>query len=975
MPRDDAARAEDAREGIARAIDADARPRGGLDARKSRANASDGTNVWMRGERRDGALTRAHGAEDDETRARDVGRAFCVERARPGGREPMRWRALDAARDLGLRDACEVATFVDDDACVVFTEAGDGAYVRDVYSPTMRATAIETAYVEVKGARARATRCAATETTSGTARAVVGDSNGNLYAVESDGKDGVTWKVFDRTNTSHWVDDMHDEEEEEGNGGSAPGSPMKTPGKSRAWGAIRSATMAAGALLSRRVNVGGVRSLSFVDGSTETKRRLLVCVADGKLEEWSLDVSVSEKSPTLAHVHKLGKKIQKSLRVYSNIVFVSADWTLTKAGVDITVLVECDGRGSLHRFQRAHGTDTMNLIASAVPPAGALPNNFLHAKVVVDGEDTFVLAGDGSAVMFSGVDYSRVSARMDASNHEPIIDIKRVGTGEWLILTKESGCSTFKPHASGRQTTPRRSAKETPKRTTRSSSHVTSPSANPVDDTNASECVRVEFENYFAGQSGPLGQTKSRLRASGAFVSDAAPFATMSKGLVDALPKKLSGKSTRGGGPTIEEHGAEKLNRHLLFLDFLTESGAWSEINAEERSEILMHGEMIAALSQLRGLQHTVDDEMKPMLEEIVTHAGAAIKETDSALDERSDVEVCFSRSSEARLMFPAVVYVLEKNLAKNKALEKRAITLDTCARGLLVALEAANDFRRRRTGLYPPFSSSVGVNWTCEIEAREALRALSKTAITLYKEAALSKTHVGLAPVLGSRLMASAAPLLDASAANLNAALPSSTDRIEAHDEYVADRALVLPTLLECATHSTTVPQQDRPQRGSLTEGVDVSVESVAAVAEAHFGYAELFEICDAPNATGRLHHYMRTLLGAQEDGEETFAHFVYRKLAIVQDRAAALLRDLPVEFHGDLERFLSSHPDLRWLMELRMGKYARASETLASIGNRAGTAEDEKRRMLSMAKLAALAAGGDVEERIESIDASLSA
>ena len=98
MPRDDAARAEDAREGIARAIDADARPRGGLDARKSRANASDGTNVWMRGERRDGALTRAHGAEDDETRARDVGHAFCVERARPGGREPMRWRALDAAR-------------------------------------------------------------------------------------------------------------------------------------------------------------------------------------------------------------------------------------------------------------------------------------------------------------------------------------------------------------------------------------------------------------------------------------------------------------------------------------------------------------------------------------------------------------------------------------------------------------------------------------------------------------------------------------------------------------------------------------------------------------------------------------------------------------------------------------------------------------------------------------------------------------
>jgi nuclear pore complex protein Nup133 len=337
-------------------------------------------------------------------------------------------------------------------------------------------------------------------------------------------------------------------------------------------------------------------------------------------------------------------------------------------------------------------------------------------------------------------------------------------------------------------------------------------------------------------------------------------------------------------------------------------------------------------------------------------------------------VEVCFSRPSEARLIFPAVVSVLEKNLAKHIEIERRAITLDTCARGLLVALEAANDFRRRRTGLYPPFSSNVGVNWTCKIDAREALRALSKAAIVLHKEAALSKTNIGLAPVLGSRLMASAAPLLDASAANLNAARPSSTDRIEAHNEYLADRTLVLPTLLECATHSTTVPQQDRPQHGSLTEGVDVSIESVAAVAEAHFGYAQLFEICDAPNGTSRLHHYMRTLLGAQEDGEETFAHFVFRELALTQDRAAALLRDLPVEFHADLERFLASHPDLRWLMELRMGKYANASETLASIGSRDG-AVGEKRRMLSMAKLAALAAGGDVEERIESIDASLSA
>ena len=58
---------------------------------------------------------------------------------------------------------------------------------------------------------------------------------------------------------------------------------------------------------------------------------------------------------------------------------------------------------------------------------------------------------------------------------------------------------------------------------------------------------------------------------------------------------------------------------------------------------------------------------------------------------------------------------------------------------------------------------------------------------------------------------------------------------------------------------------------------------------------------------------------------------------------------------------------------MELRVGKYAKASETLTAIGKR-GLKRDET-QMLSMAKLAVLAAGGNVDERMNAIDASLSA
>ena len=76
----------------------------------------------------------------------------------------------------------------------------------------------------------------------------------------------MSWTPFDRSNRSHWVDDMHSEEA--GGGPSGLMSPTKTPGKNP-WGALRSATKAASMILSRKVNAGGVRSLSFAEGSSD----------------------------------------------------------------------------------------------------------------------------------------------------------------------------------------------------------------------------------------------------------------------------------------------------------------------------------------------------------------------------------------------------------------------------------------------------------------------------------------------------------------------------------------------------------------------------------------------------------------------------------------------------------------------------------------------------------------------------------
>ena len=322
------------------------------------------TNVWLRT-----TTTRAddshgdHGDEEEEwtpveTRATTViaSRMCDGDDGATDGASATRTYESNA---LGLSDA-RACAFVDEDCLVVVSSDGSAcAVIEDVYGEG-KVRAVESASLtEVKGAKSRVTRAESCEAGGGKASVAVGDSNGNLYCVSVDcGAGKFTWSVFDRSNRSDWVDDMHDddEDEEEDAEASVLGSPTKTPGKTRRWGALRSATMAAGALLSRKVNAGGIRSLRFAQGSSESKKRLLACEASGTIEEWSLDMS-GAKEPTLAHTHKVSKMIKRVLRVSSNVTLISADWIVTETGVDISVLAECDGKGPLHRPRRTHGTN------------------------------------------------------------------------------------------------------------------------------------------------------------------------------------------------------------------------------------------------------------------------------------------------------------------------------------------------------------------------------------------------------------------------------------------------------------------------------------------------------------------------------------------------------------------------------------------------------------------------------------------
>ena len=135
-----------------------------------------------------------------------------------------------------------------------------------------------------------------------------------------------------------------------------------------------------------------------------------------------------------------------------------------------------------------------------------------------------------------------------------------------------------------------------------------------VDPAEAEAAVRAEFAAYASGGGGVPSKAGFRLRAAGALTSSldaaaspevvsAAPFASNSRAIVDALPKHWPGPS--GPGPAVEMHLDEKARRHDMFLQWLVEAaGVYNLLSAAERERILEHGEMVAALLCVRQIHN-----------------------------------------------------------------------------------------------------------------------------------------------------------------------------------------------------------------------------------------------------------------------------------------------------------------------------------------------------------------------------------
>lgn len=140
---------------------------------------------------------------------------------------------------------------------------------------------------------------------------------------------------------------------------------------------------------------------------------------------------------------------------------------------------------------------------------------------------------------------------------------------------------------------------------------------------------------------------------------------------------------------------------------------------------------------------------------------------------------------------------------------------------------------------------------------------------------------------------------------------------------------------------------------------------ELAAKLAEKYLDFQVLVVICDKTKNQSRLDEYI-----------ERFKEHDFSQFAINWHLQQNKRGDLFERFkrnQADLTRFLGDHPSLAWMQAIFNGNLAKAARTLLTLAQNETELCTRKKTVLSLAKLACLAADENLTEQIEYINSEL--
>nr|XP_039249064.1 nuclear pore complex protein Nup133-like [Styela clava] len=147
--------------------------------------------------------------------------------------------------------------------------------------------------------------------------------------------------------------------------------------------------------------------------------------------------------------------------------------------------------------------------------------------------------------------------------------------------------------------------------------------------------------------------------------------------------------------------------------------------------------------------------------------------------------------------------------------------------------------------------------------------------------------------------------------------------------------------------------------------------IDKAANLAEKYHDFGVLVELCDRKDDQDRLSQYM-TDFATQGFSDFLFNWYLergkYRKLLECASSNALAIAD----YNDRLAEFLSSHPKIAWLHQIRTGDFMAAHDTLQYLAAVESHSTNKKNNLLSLSKLSAVFSNESdeiIEQKVESI------
>ena len=126
---------------------------------------------------------------------------------------------------------------------------------------------------------------------------------------------------------------------------------------------------------------------------------------------------------------------------------------------------------------------------------------------------------------------------------------------------------------------------------------------------------------------------------------------------------------------------------------------------------------------------------------------------------------------------------------------------------------------------------------------------------------------------------------------------------------------------------------------------------EEAACLAEKYHEFSVLVKICELTDDSEKLEHYM------EQFSDHNFSNFVFDWHVREGKQAKLLSKNYSGNRNNQLGQYLKNHSELSWMHEIETQKYTDAVTTLKALAYNESSQVSNKKTLLSIAKLAALA------------------